>query len=71
MENKVALLNMFRRNYETETIKSIFKIKRISKKENFDFNGYIEGNKITDGNSNVIITDGYWQYSFKNSRGHS
>ena len=26
---------------------------------NFIFNGYIEGNRIMDGNSNVIITDGF------------
>ena len=25
----------------------------------FDFNGYIEGNEVFDGNSNVIIADGF------------
>ena len=25
----------------------------------FEFNGYIEGNKIPDGSSNVIVTDGF------------
>ena len=33
--------------------------KEISKKGDFDFNGYIEGNKIPEGESNVIITDGF------------
>ena len=26
---------------------------------NFIFNGYIEGNKIMDGETNVIVTDGF------------
>ena len=34
-------------------------MKEISKNEDFEFNGYIEGNKIPEGNSNVIITDGF------------
>ncbi len=60
-KTKVALLNIGSEEIKgTETIKKAFsKLKEISKKENFDFNGYIEGNKITDGNSNVIITDGF------------
>jgi glycerol-3-phosphate acyltransferase PlsX len=35
------------------------KLKEISKNGDFNFNGYIEGNKITDGESNVIVTDGF------------
>ena len=31
----------------------------MNKKNNFVFNGYIEGNKIMDGSTNVIITDGF------------
>ncbi len=60
-KTKVALLNIGSEEIKgTETIKKAFsKLKEISKKENFDFNGYIEGNKIMDGDSNVIITDGF------------
>ena len=31
----------------------------MSKDNNFLFNGYIEGNQMMDGNSNVIVTDGF------------
>ena len=34
-------------------------LKEIAKKGDFEFNGYIEGNKIPDGSSNVIVTDGF------------
>ena len=34
-------------------------LKEISKNGDFIYNGYIEGNKITEGNSNVIVTDGF------------
>ena len=27
--------------------------------KNFKFNGYIEGNQIMNGDSNVIVTDGF------------
>ena len=44
----------------TETIKKAYsKLKELSKKNNFVFNGYIEGNKLMDGKSNVIVTDGF------------
>jgi phosphate acyltransferase len=44
----------------TETIKKTYsKLKELSKKNNFVFNGYIEGNKLMDGKSNVIVTDGF------------
>ncbi len=58
---KVALLNVGSEEIKgTETIKKAHaKLKEICKNEDFDFNGYIEGNKITDGESNVIVTDGF------------
>ncbi len=58
---KVALLNIGSEEIKgTDIIKKAHsELKEISKKGGFDFNGYIEGNKITDGNSNVIVTDGF------------
>ena len=35
------------------------KLKKISIYGDFEFNGFIEGNKITEGESNVIVTDGF------------
>ncbi len=60
-KTKVALLNVGSEEIKgTETIKKAYtKLKEISKNEDFDFNGYIEGNKIPEGESNVIITDGF------------
>ena len=57
---KVALLNV-----GSEEIKGNDKIKNTYKKlseiknNNFEFKGYIEGNKIMDGDVNVIVTDGF------------
>ena len=57
---KVALLNV-----GSEEIKGNDKIKNTYKKlseirnNNFQFKGYIEGNKIMDGDVNVIVTDGF------------
>ena len=31
----------------------------LSSDENFIYKGYIEGNNLMDGNSNVIVTDGF------------
>tara|TARA_B100000575_G_C22489433_1_gene322645 strand:- start:52 stop:504 length:453 start_codon:yes stop_codon:yes gene_type:complete len=39
--------------------KAFNKLKEISKSDDFEFNGYIEGNKIPEGDSNVIVTDGF------------
>ena len=60
-QTKVALLNVGSEEIKgTEIIKKAFtKLKEISKNGDFNFNGYIEGNKITDGESNVIVTDGF------------
>ena len=44
----------------TEMLKKTFKkLNSLSNDNNFIFNGYIEGNRIMDGDSNVIITDGF------------
>ena len=44
----------------TETLKKTYsKLKELDNEENFIFNGYIEGNNLMDGNSNVIVTDGF------------
>ena len=57
----VALLNIGSEEIKgTDIIKKTYlKLKDLSKKNNFIFNGYIEGNKLMDGDSNVIITDGF------------
>ena len=58
---KVALLNIGSEEIKgTETLKKTYvKLKEISKYGDFLFNGFIEGNKITHGKSNVIVTDGF------------
>ena len=61
IKTKVSLLNVGSEEIKgTETIKKAFvKLKEISDSEDFEFNGYIEGNRIPDGESNVIVTDGF------------
>jgi glycerol-3-phosphate acyltransferase PlsX len=58
---KVALLNIGSEEIKgTENLKKAFvKLKEISKYGDFKFDGFIEGNKITNGDSNVIVTDGF------------
>ena len=58
---KVSLLNIGLEEMKgTELLKNTFlKLKELSKSGDFEFKGYIEGNQITDGNSNVIVTDGF------------
>ncbi len=58
---KVALLNIGSEEIKgTENLKKAYtKLKEISKFGDFEFNGYIEGNEVFDGNSNVIIADGF------------
>ena len=58
---KVALLNIGSEEIKgTDTIKKAYNIlNEISKRGDFEFNGYIEGNKIPEGDSNVIVTDGF------------
>ena len=58
---KVSLLNVGSEEIKgTDMLKTAFKrLKDLSGEDNFIFNGYIEGNKIPDGYSNVIVTDGF------------
>tara|TARA_B110000027_G_scaffold120956_1_gene134754 strand:- start:911 stop:1948 length:1038 start_codon:yes stop_codon:yes gene_type:complete len=58
---KVALLNIGSEEIKgTETLKKTYtKLKELSKYGDFQFDGFIEGNKITNGDSNVIVTDGF------------
>jgi len=58
---KISLLNIGSEEIKgTEMLKKAYaKLNRLSKENNFIFNGYIEGNKLMDGDSNVIVTDGF------------
>ena len=58
---KVSLLNVGSEEMKgTEMLKSASKkLKDLSSDDNFIYNGYIEGNNIMSGNSNVIVTDGF------------
>ena len=60
-KNQVSLLNIGSEEVKgTEVLKKTSKIlKKISSEENFIYKGYIEGNEMMDGNSNVIVTDGF------------
>ncbi len=61
LENpNVALLNIGSEELKgNEIIKETFQILNEKKTNNFNFNGYIEGNQIMDGNVNVIVSDGF------------
>ncbi len=58
---KVSLLNVGSEEIKgTEMIKAASKkLKNLSSEDNFIYNGYIEGNDIMKGDSNVIVTDGF------------
>ena len=58
---KVSILNVGSEEIKgTEMIKAASKrLKDLSSEENFIYNGYIEGNNIMKGESNVIVTDGF------------
>ena len=57
---KVALLNIGSEELKGHSILKNTYQNLISKEnKSFDFNGYIEGNHIMDGNVNVIVTDGF------------
>ena len=58
---KVSLLNVGSEEIKgTEMLKTASKkLKDLSSDDNFIYNGYIEGNNIMSGDSNVIITDGF------------
>ena len=57
----VSLLNIGSEEIKgTETLKKTFKkLSYLSNENNFIFKGYLEGNNIMKGDSNVIITDGF------------
>ena len=57
----VSLLNVGSEEIKgTETLKKTYtKLKTLSNKNNFIFKGYIEGNDLMKGESNVIVTDGF------------
>ena len=58
---KVSLLNVGSEEMKgTEMLKlAAKKLKNLSNENNFIYEGYIEGNNIMSGKSNVIITDGF------------
>ena len=57
---KVALLNIGSEEFKgNSVIKETYKILTQTKYSLFDFNGYIEGNNIMDGEVNVIVSDGF------------
>ncbi|MDC0530051.1 phosphate acyltransferase PlsX [Pelagibacteraceae bacterium] len=58
---KVALLNVGSEEIKgTEILKNTYKkLKSLNDENNFIFNGYVEGNELMSGNSNVLVTDGF------------
>ena len=58
---KVSLLNVGSEEIKgTEMLKiASKKLKDLSSDDNFVYNGYVEGNNIMSGDSNVIVTDGF------------
>tara|TARA_Y100001970_G_scaffold93207_1_gene117504 strand:+ start:769 stop:1818 length:1050 start_codon:yes stop_codon:yes gene_type:complete len=58
---KVSLLNIGLEEVKgTELLKNTHaKLKQLDKLGDFEFKGYIEGNQIMKGESNVIVTDGF------------
>ena len=59
-ESKVAILNIGSEEIKGhEILKKAYEKLNSTNNYNFEFNGYVEGNEIMDGISNVIITDGF------------
>ena len=57
---KISLLNVGLEEYKgNEVLKKTYSILKKNEMKNFDFNGYIEGNQIMEGNVDVIVTDGF------------
>tara|TARA_Y100000590_G_scaffold450012_1_gene589057 strand:- start:537 stop:1541 length:1005 start_codon:yes stop_codon:yes gene_type:complete len=57
---KVALLNVgLEENKGNEILKKTYAMLKNNQTKNFEFTGYIEGNHIMDGNTDVIVTDGF------------
>ncbi len=56
----VALLNIGSEELKgNEVIKETFKIMNERKSEDYEFEGYIEGNELMNGDVNVIVSDGF------------
>jgi glycerol-3-phosphate acyltransferase PlsX len=56
----IALLNIGSEELKgNEIIKETFKVLNEKKNNNFNFSGYIEGDKLMNGNVNVIVADGF------------
>tara|TARA_B100001059_G_scaffold46431_1_gene39223 strand:+ start:155 stop:1189 length:1035 start_codon:yes stop_codon:yes gene_type:complete len=58
---KVSLLNIGSEEIKgTDILKAAYKkLKDLSSEDNFIFKGYVEGNNIMTGETNVIVTDGF------------
>ncbi len=58
---RVSLLNIGSEEIKgTEILKKTYtSLKKLSSDRNFKFCGYIEGNKLMDGDTDVIVTDGF------------
>ena len=58
--SKVALLNIGSEELKgNEIIKETYQLLNDKKNQNFDFEGYIEGNELMNGKVNVIVSDGF------------
>tara|TARA_A100000164_G_scaffold269584_1_gene241501 strand:- start:1366 stop:2370 length:1005 start_codon:yes stop_codon:yes gene_type:complete len=56
----VALLNIGSEETKgSEIVKNTYKKLNLATNKNFNFNGYIEGNHLMDGDIDVIVTDGF------------
>ena len=56
----IALLNIGSEELKgNEIIKETFQIMNEKKSNNFNFEGYIEGNELMNGEVNVIVSDGF------------
>ena len=56
----VALLNIGSEELKgNETIKETYQLLNEKKSDNYNFEGYIEGNHLMDGKVNVIVSDGF------------
>ena len=58
MKNKSCIIK-YHSKIKTETKLASKILQKLSNEENFIYNGYIEGNDIMSGDSNVIVTDGF------------
>ena len=69
----VALLNIGSEELKgNETIKETFQKLNEKKNKNFNFEGYIEGNEIMNGEVNVIVSDGFTgNVALKTAEGNS